>query len=75
MSILDSIKDTYNSCRETITGETDITCPKCRKSKLYMMNAIMHTAYCPECHFNLDDEIRKNGGGGSGAPSSGMLHY
>lgn len=76
MGIFDFAKDAYNECKQAITGETNITCPKCGKSKLYMMDGIMHkTAYCPECHFNLDDELRKNGGGGPSAPSSGMLMH
>lgn len=76
MGLFDSVKDTIKDCRQAITGETDITCPKCGKSKLYMMDGLMHnTAYCPECHFNLEDEIRKNNGGAPGAPSSGMLMY
>lgn len=76
MGLTGFTKDVYNSCKQAITGETDITCPKCGGSKLYMMDGIMHKiAYCPECHFNLEDEIRKNNGGDPGAPSSGMLTY
>lgn len=78
MKLLDLAGDLYNSCKQTITGETDITCPNCGKSKLYMMDGVINkTAFCPECNFNLEEEIRKNNkdGGGSCPPSSGMLMY
>lgn len=78
MILLDLAENVYNSCKQAITGETDITCPKCGKSKLYMMDGVIHkTAVCPKCHFNLEDEIRKNDkdGGGPCPPSSGMLMY
>ena len=78
MGLIDFTKDAYNSCKQAITGETDITCPKCGKSKLYMMDGVIHkTAFCPECHFNLEEEIRKNDkdGGGHCPPPSGRFMY
>lgn len=80
MGLFEFAKDAYKECKQTLTGETDITCPKCGMSKLYMGQGIMgRTAICPKCHFNLDDEIRKNGGhghnGGPAAPSSGILMF
>ncbi len=81
MGLFDFTKGAYKDFKQALTGETDITCPKCGKSKLYMVDGIMQkTAVCPECHYNLEDEIRKNGGqnpsgGGPAAPSSGLLMY
>ncbi len=78
MGLFDFTKDAYNSCKQAITGKTDITCPQCGTSKLFLMDGVIHkTAFCPECHFNLEEEIRKNDkdGGGPCASSSGMLMY
>lgn len=60
MGLFDFTKGAYKDFKQALTGETDITSPKCGKSKLYMVDGIMQkTAVCPECHYNLEDEIRK----------------
>ncbi|MBD5325685.1 MAG: hypothetical protein HDS04_03265 [Bacteroides sp.] len=77
MELFDFANEAYKNYKLQ-TGnyrKTDIICPKCGTSQLYMMDGLMYkTGYCPACHFNLEDEIRKNGGGPS-APSTGMLIY
>lgn len=75
MSIIDSIKDAYNSGIRAITGETDVKCPKCGKTNLRIIDGLLgKNMFCPNCHFNYEDEIRRMGGdGGGSSPSSGLL--
>lgn len=75
MGLLDYAKDFYEDYKQSLTGETDIICPKCGKSKLYLVDRTIGiaAAICPKCHFVLDNNIRNDDGKGPGAPSCGML--
>lgn len=70
MGLFDSINNRIKGYKQSLTGETDIVCPKCKQSHLYRVDGIYgNDLFCPKCNYNF---IR-NGGDGPVAPQSGML--
>lgn len=76
MGLLDRIKYEMKAIRQSVTGETDIVCPKCKQAKMRITDSVIDTMLlCPKCFFSLNNNLNGNGGNPPCPPTPMEIKY